>query len=87
LLISAKPNVVFSNSAIEKQVKDRVETVRDTVRETKVDIDKDQGSAGKLASQIDRAAAGNKPEAATGPIGTESVGKRVSDNAERKGEK
>jgi stress response protein YsnF len=70
---------------VHKQVKDRVETVRDTVRETKVDIDKDQGSAGQASVQIDGAAAGNKPEAATGPIGTESVGKRVSDNAEGKG--
>jgi hypothetical protein len=61
---------------VHKQVKDRVETVRDTVRETKVDIDKDQGSAGQASVQIDRAAAGNKPEATTGPIGTESVGKR-----------
>jgi Domain of unknown function (DUF2382) len=70
---------------VHKQVKDRVETVRDTVRETKVDIDKDQRSAGQASVQIDRAAAGNKPEAATGPIGTESVGKPVSDNAEGKG--
>lgn len=70
---------------VQKEVNDRVETVYDTVRETKVDIDKDLGNAGQTDVEVDRTAAGNKPEAATGPIGTESAGQRVSDDPERTG--
>jgi hypothetical protein len=70
---------------VHKEVKDRVETVHGTVRETKVDIDKDLENAGQANVRIDRAAAGNKP-GATAPTGNESGGERVCDNAERKGE-
>jgi stress response protein YsnF len=43
---------------VRKETRDRVEPVRDTVRETKVDVDRPSGSR---HIETDRAAAGNKP--------------------------
>lgn len=73
---------------IHKEATERVETVRDTVRETKVDVDREaSGTAGvdrRGDLGIDRAAAGSKPAT---PLDGETVrddrglGERISDKA------
>jgi stress response protein YsnF len=59
--VVAKKARAVEEVVVHKDAKDRVETVRDTVRETKVDIDQGTGHAGQTDAGIDRAAAGNKP--------------------------
>jgi stress response protein YsnF len=54
--VVAKNTRATEEVVVHKDVKDRVETVRDTVRETKVDVDQGTGKLG-----VDRAAAGAKP--------------------------
>jgi stress response protein YsnF len=56
--VVAKKSRATEEVVVHKEVKDRVETVRDSVRETKVDMDK---STGNERPGIDRAAAGSKP--------------------------
>jgi hypothetical protein len=73
---------------IHKEAAERVETVRDKVRETKVDVDREAaGTAGLDHGRdlgIDRAAAGSKP-GSTLDDGTvrddRSLGERISDKA------
>jgi uncharacterized protein (TIGR02271 family) len=57
--VVSKQARVKEEVVIHKDVKEHVETVRDTVRETQVDIDRD-GAGG-----VDRAAAGSKPASPT----------------------
>jgi hypothetical protein len=79
--VVAKKARAVEEVVVHKDAKDRVETVRDTVRETKVDIDDGMGRAGQTSADVDRAAAGNKPAAAAaGSMATES-GQRISDKA------
>jgi stress response protein YsnF len=79
--VVAKKARAVEEVVVHKDAKDRVETVRDTVRETKVDIDEGMGRAGQTSADVDRAAAGNKPAAAAaGSMATES-GQRISDKA------
>jgi hypothetical protein len=51
---------------VHKEATDRIETVRDKVRETKVDVDQGTGAA-RDQPVLDRAAAGSKPAVAPGP--------------------
>jgi stress response protein YsnF len=54
--VVAKNTRATEEVVVHKDVKDRIETVRNNVRETKVDVDQDAGKLG-----VDRAAAGAKP--------------------------
>jgi stress response protein YsnF len=68
--VVAKKTRPTAEVVVHKEAKDRVETVRDKVRETKVDIDKG-GAADNTKLSADRAAAGAKPGVGsedTGPI-------------------
>jgi stress response protein YsnF len=70
--VVAKTARATEEVVVRKDVSDRTETVRDTVRETKVDVD--QGSGASSSGSIDRAAAGNKPSTALGePVRESSV--------------
>ncbi|MBV9522073.1 MAG: YsnF/AvaK domain-containing protein [Alphaproteobacteria bacterium] len=66
--VVAKKTRAVEEVVLRKDVRDRVETVRDTVREIEVDVDKGGGTAGKGDLGIDRAAAGNKPAAPLDPL-------------------
>ncbi|MDB5410973.1 MAG: hypothetical protein JWL84_5885 [Rhodospirillales bacterium] len=66
---------------IHKEAAERVENVRDTVRETKVDVDPRTGSSASVgAGTFDRAAAGDKPLGETPPT-ERAVAERVADKA------
>jgi stress response protein YsnF len=73
---------------IHKEASERVETVRDTVRETKVDVDREGTGAAGLdrgeVAGIDRAAAGSKPGATLEGESVRddrSLGERIGDKA------
>jgi stress response protein YsnF len=71
--VVSKQARVTEEVVVHKDVKERVETVRDTVRETRVDVDREDGRTG-TSGGIDRAAAGNKPGLTSGPSGDTSGG-------------
>jgi stress response protein YsnF len=82
--VVAKKARAVEEVIVHKEAKDRVENVRDRVRETKVDVDEGIASAEKANVGVDRAAAGNKPAAAAGSMGAESdrrIGQRISNKA------
>jgi stress response protein YsnF len=58
--VVAKKSGAAEEVLVHKEVTDRIETIRDKVRETKVDIDKGTAS-GTTKVGVDRAAAGAKP--------------------------
>lgn len=65
--VVAKAARTVEEVVIHKEAAERVETVRDTVRETKVDVDQGSGSPLKDGSAFDRAAAADKPRGVISP--------------------
>jgi stress response protein YsnF len=71
--------------AVHKEAAERTETVRDTVRETEVEVDR-EGTAGHREDRVaaDKMAAGSKPGVTSGTSPGQderSVGERLSDKA------
>jgi stress response protein YsnF len=75
--VVAKKARAVEEVVVHKEAKDRVETVRDRVRETKVDVDNGTGRTGQRNADVDRAAAGNKPAAAPAESMATESGQRI----------
>jgi stress response protein YsnF len=79
--VIAKTARAVEEVVIHKEAAEHVEGVRDTVRETKVDVDPGTGSSDSVdAATFDRAAAGDKPLGKT-PSTERALGERVGDKA------
>jgi hypothetical protein len=77
--VVAKTARAVEEVVIHKEAAERVETVRDTVRETKVDVDQGtESSSSAGAGTFDRAAAADKPRG--GPA-KRTLGERIADEA------
>jgi stress response protein YsnF len=79
--VVAKTARAVEEVVIHKEAAERVETVRDTVRETKVDVGQESGSPSSTGTTtFDRAAAADKPLGATSPV-KRSLGERIAEEA------
>jgi hypothetical protein len=77
--VVAKTARAVEEVVIHQEAAERVETVRDTVRETKVDVDHGTGSSSSAgAGTFDRAAAADKP---LGGPAKRTLGERIADEA------